>query len=147
MRARLAFCLALLIASPALAQDKNQPPPDRAPTVAPTVSALDAATFERLTQGRIMGHFVYGERYGAEEYLPGRKVIWADAEGCMSGRWEPRGPLICFIYKDGLPDRCWLYSGDSTGMVARYNGDPAEPDVLLRPEQGPLDCPGAAPSV
>ncbi len=127
---------ALLCASPALAEDAN---------------SLDASRFEALTEGRIMGHFVYGERYGAERYLPGRKVIWADAEGCMSGRWEPRGALICFIYDDGLPDRCWLYAPDGTGpdgtgMVARYNGDPTEPEVLLRPEPGPLECPGEAPT-
>lgn len=133
----LAAGLLAVLVGPGLAQDG---PPQASP------APLDASGFEALTEGRIMGHFVYGTRYGAERYLPGRKVIWADAEGCMSGRWEPRGPLICFIYSDGLPDRCWLYTQDAEGMVARFNGDPAEPEVLLRPEPGPLQCPGEAPT-
>ena len=135
-------CAAILLALPmlalpvlAVAQDKNPARPGALPP------ALTAEAFDALTQGRIMGHTVHGSWYGAEQYLPGRRVIWKDPEGCMHGTWRPEGPLICFDYSDGQPDRCWHYFKDGEGIGAIFNGDPDEPTVLLREEAPPLTCP------
>lgn len=147
---RLWAILLLAAALPAQAQAQaesqaQEPRPARQPGGGAQIP-LDADAFDSLTRGRIMAHFMGGSRYGAEEYLPDRRVIWADENACMHGTWAPRGSLICFDYKDGQPERCWHYFRDGEGLSARYNGDPAEPLIALRAQSEPLLCPGEQPN-
>lgn len=135
MTMRLSLGLMLMMALPVAAQTEPGSPP----------AALDAETFDRLTRGRIMGHYD-GPWYGAEEYFSGRRVIWQDADGCMAGTWEQRGDQICFIYEDGLPDRCWVYLAEPDGTLsAWFEGDMTGNPIMLREQQDPIRCPELAP--
>ncbi len=87
--ARLGLLLAL--ATPASGQD-----------------ALTADTFDTLTQGRTMTWAQYGQVYGVEQYLPGRRVRWTVlGDDCLAGHWYPQGPDICFQYEDRPDPICW----------------------------------------
>lgn len=131
-RPALAALSALVALLPAAAWAEDRP-------------ALSAPAFEALTEGRIMDHFEAGSRYGAEEYLPGRRAIWQDAEGCMTGRWFEAGGLICFVYDGQEGSWCWTYHPDAEGLTARLDGDPAARPILLRPSGLPLTCPQEQP--
>lgn len=119
---RAACALALALALPASAQD-----------------VLDAAAFEAATEGRIMLHREDGQAYGAEQYLPGRRVIWQDAQGCMRGHWRPEDGLICFTYDEDTRDWCWSFSRDGAGLTGFLTGGDAM--VTLEETAAPLTCP------
>jgi len=132
---RAALILSLLLALPAMAQDKNAAP-------------LDAAGFDQFTRGRVMDHYDGGALYGAEQYLPGRRVIWQDGEGCMRGHWSdtPEG-LICFDYEGQETRWCWSYRPDAEGgLAAHLEGDTGGAPILLKPRPGRLSCPDLEPA-
>lgn len=70
MRPRLLTAIGAVaagLALPVLAQEDTQP--------APLAPPLSATEFDTLTRGKVMDHHDMTGRYGAEEYLPGRRHL------------------------------------------------------------------------
>lgn len=101
--------LLLLIASPALADEP-----------------LGAEAFDSLTLGRTMTWAEFGQVYGVEQYLPGRRVRWTMlGDDCKMGHWYPDGALICFQYEDDPAPDCWTITEATSGLHARAAGTAA----------------------
>ena len=106
---------------------------------------LTGAQFDALSSGRTLYYSTGGLEYGVEQYLPGRRVLWAfTQEDCMVGHWYEQGNLICFVY-DREPDpQCWTFYATDQGLMARFQGDEAgQPLIALRESREPLACYGA----
>ncbi len=106
--------------------------------------ALDANAFDSRTQGRTITYSAYGSAYGVEQYLPGRKVVWAYTEGqCKTGFWFEQAGLICFAYENEPDLQCWTFHDSAVGLTAYFNGDQEnEPLVSLDESPEPLNCSG-----
>ncbi|WP_323041273.1 hypothetical protein [Gemmobacter sp.] len=107
---------------------------------------LDGAAFEARVIGQTFSFQVGGQSYGAEQYLPGRRVIWAFSDGpCREGTWsEPEPGRICFVY-DHAPDdpQCWSFFDDDGRLRARFQGGLPQDDLIeARRSPAPLACPG-----
>ena len=49
---------------------------------------LSSDAFDAYTNGKLLYFNEGGEAYGAERYLPGRRVEWSFLDGnCKSGQW------------------------------------------------------------
>ena len=110
-----------------------------------TEPGLTAQQFEDYTMGKVLTYGIGGAAYGIEQYLPGRKVVWAfvGAE-CRTGTWYEADHLICFLYDDRPDDpQCWSFYLGSGGLQAHFAGDPAG-EGLIEVEQssGPMPCAG-----
>lgn len=105
---------------------------------------MDAAQFDARTLGKTITYSAGGVPYGIEQYRPGRKVVWAFAEGdCREGDWFQQGAQICFDYHDETPLQCWTFHDSPAGLVARFEGrSDDEPLVSLKESTVPLNCPG-----
>lgn len=108
---------------------------------------VTAEEFEAFTEGRTFAHDSAAGPYGAEIYLPGRRVIWhfLDDRACEPGRWYPEGDAICFDYDNapaGDGPECWFYfrEDDRLRAVHRDTGFTA----WLRPPapDEEITCPG-----
>ncbi len=104
---------------------------------------LTAEEFDALTLGTTLDTYdsVFG-LYGWETYLPGRKVIWKDADGCMTGTWSQVGDQICFIYENDPADPvCWAYFDRGDHIAGWLDGDPDLMSIELV-DQGtaPVSC-------
>jgi hypothetical protein len=122
-----ALILTLLLAGPAAAADP-----------------MTAAEFERYATGKTLSYAVGGEIYGAEQYLSGRRVLWAfRGEECSKGFWYDDAGLICFVYEhDGTP-QCWSFFRDATGLRARFANDPDSAELAeVAQTPAPLICAG-----
>lgn len=111
------------------------------PAVAET--PMNAEAFESYSTGKTLYFGEAGAPYGAEQYLPGRKVIWSYLDGeCREGEWYEVGSQICFVY-EGSPDipQCWSFFDRPDGIMARFEND-ARGTVLIEVEQSrePLTC-------
>jgi hypothetical protein len=125
---RAAVAVLLLLAAPALAD-----PP------------LSAEAFDALTQGRTLAWSEFGQVYGVEQYLPGRRVRWTFlGDDCKTGHWYPDGAMICFRYEgDPAPD-CWEITEGEAGLLARYAGTPPEAEpVVVTETTEPMACFGS----
>lgn len=151
--------LALLAALPALAETGPGPaaPGPIAPgPIAPGPAAPDPAApdpaadrpltaeeFDALTRGTTLDTYdtTFG-LYGWETYLPGRRVIWKDAEGCMTGTWSQVGEQICFVYETAPDDPvCWAYFDRGDHIAGWLDGDPARMSIeLVDRGTPPLSC-------
>ena len=84
---------------------------------------MSASEFEAFTTGKT---FTYAEGngtpYGAERYLPGRRVEWSYLDGdCQSGEWFEELGLICFVYEGDYSDpQCWSFSNDDGRLKAQF---------------------------
>ncbi|MCX7644730.1 MAG: hypothetical protein N2Z62_05455 [Rhodobacteraceae bacterium] len=120
--------------------------------VAAALAASGAAAAERLTAGEfeahVTGRTLYysagGGEYGAEQYLPGRRVIWTFLDGeCSEGRWYEAEGLICFVYDFDPTPQCWSFWREDGRIAARFENDPAMTELYeLRQSDQPLPCPG-----
>ncbi|MFN0115715.1 MAG: hypothetical protein ACKVPY_13675 [Paracoccaceae bacterium] len=121
---------ALLPAAGAFAADTGRP--------------LSAAEFEALSVGRTFFYEADGVPYGAEQYLPGRKVVWAFVgDDCRKGSWYEDAGYICFVYEDSAEPQCWTFEASPTGLMARFRDDPGgAPLVGVRQSPAPLACLG-----
>ncbi len=112
LRLCLALILSLASALPALARD------------------MTAEEFESYTTGKTLFFGRSGAPYGAERYLPNRRVIWSFLDGeCKHGTWYAEGNDICFIYEDA-PDspQCWRFQRGPRGLVALFQDNtPGQP--------------------
>lgn len=107
---------------------------------------LNAEAFDALTLGKTWDTYDPSGLYGIEEFLPGQRSIWRDADGCSFGRWEAVGDQICFYYED-QPERpvCWVYKRRGAEIHGWYQGNLAIPPVRLIEGTGGTAC--EAPSV
>lgn len=105
---------------------------------------LTAEEFEARTEGRTITYSAYGQPYGVEQYLPGRRVIWAFEGGeCKRGTWFQQDQMICFDYRDENGLQCWTFHAAPEGLSARFMGDAeGEPLISLQESSEPLICPG-----
>ena len=105
---------------------------------------LSAEAFEAHSAGQTLTFGIDGIPYGIEQYLPGRRVIWAFiGEECREGRWFPVEDNICFEYDDE-PGRwhCWTFFLGNEGLVARSEGFGARDLVEVQRSEEPMYCPG-----
>ncbi|RMD90873.1 MAG: hypothetical protein D6811_09960 [Alphaproteobacteria bacterium] len=111
---------------------------------------MSAAEFEAYVTGRTLTYAQSGETYGIEQYLPGRKVIWAFVgDQCQRGFWYPQGELICFVYDNEPAAQCWrFFRAPRGGLIAQFadgDGQGGEDGLQLyeaRNSDSPLSCPG-----
>ena len=115
------------------------------PLGAETAPGLTAQQFEDYTTGKVLTYGIAGAAYGIEQYLPGRKVVWAfvGAE-CRTGTWYEADQLICFVYDDRPDDpQCWSFYLGSGGLQAHFAGDPAGQGLIeVEQSSGPMPCAG-----
>jgi hypothetical protein len=122
-----ALLLLLTLASPALAE-----------------TPLSAEAFERYVTGKTLTYAEGGIAYGAEEYLPGRRVRWAfEGDICREGYWYDENGVICFVYEHDPTPQCWTFLEGPRGLIARFEA-PAGGRELYEASQSdePLFCPG-----
>lgn len=105
---------------------------------------LGEEAFANRVTGRTFFYSSDGQAYGAEQYLPGHRVIWAfTGEDCKRGRWYEKQGLICFAYEDDPGEQCWTFHDSPSGLTAYFLGDPnTAPLVALRQSPAPMACMG-----
>lgn len=132
----LALCVALALpALPATVAAQSGPP-------------MTAEAFDAYVTGRTLTYGINGTAYGIEQYLPGRRVLWAFVgDQCSEGVWYPQGQDICFRYDDN-PDepQCWRFWQTGDGLVAQFTNDGGMTELVeVAQSDRPLVC--AGPSV
>ncbi len=137
---RPALLLMLALAQPLAAQPLAAAEPGR---------PLTAAEFEAATVGRTLYYTSDGAAYGAEQYLAGRRVIWAFlGDDCRRGEWYEADNHICFVYEDTPEPQCWTFYPAPEGLTARFRGDPdGTPLVAVEESPEPMECLGPNPGV
>ncbi|MDT8856050.1 hypothetical protein RNZ50_13710 [Paracoccaceae bacterium Fryx2] len=127
---RKILALALLLPLPAFGQD-----------------ALTAGDFEAYATGKTLSYALAGEIYGAEQYLPNRRVRWAFKDDtCRDGYWYEAEGLICFVYEHDATPQCWSFYLEDGSLLARYAGD-AEGSELSEVAQTPVPLICAGPDL
>ncbi|MFE3837844.1 hypothetical protein [Pseudogemmobacter sonorensis] len=110
-------------------------------------TTLTAEEFDAYVTGKTLTYTQYGEVFGIEEYLPGRKVRWkATFDTCQYGSWFAREDLICFVYEYSSTEHCWQFWRSDSGLSALSVNDApgSELSEVAQTADG-LDCP--APDV
>lgn len=105
---------------------------------------MTATDFEAYATGKTLSYAIGGEVYGAEQYMPGRRVLWAfKGQECTRGVWYEEAEQICFLYEhDGTP-QCWTFFQDADGLRARFNNDPDGTELSeVAQTSDPLICAG-----
>jgi len=107
-------------------------------------SLMTAQEFDDYTQGKTLYYGNGAEPYGAEIYLPNRRVRWSFLDGqCMEGEWYEADGLICFVYDEKPAPQCWSFEKGPRGLIARFENDPAVTPLYEANESGEdLLCPG-----
>lgn len=105
---------------------------------------MGAAEFDAYTRGKTFLYANEGRAYGAEEYLPNRRVRWSFLDGeCQTGEWFQEDDLICFVYEELPEKQCWSFLRGASGLVARFENDPAQTELYeVEQSREPLSCPG-----
>lgn len=105
---------------------------------------MTAAEFDAATVGRTLYYNSGGLSYGVEQYLPGRKVIWAFlGDDCRKGEWYEDQGFICFVYEDNPDPQCWTFFDSDEGLLARFRGDPfGLPLIAVEESPEPMECLG-----
>ena len=106
---------------------------------------LDGPAFEAETTGQTLRFKSQGKPYGAEQYLPGRRVIWAfEGSMCREGTWfEPIPGSICFVYDHDPVPQCWAFFKEGDRLRARFEGADGDADLIeTERSTAPLACPG-----
>ena len=107
-------------------------------------TAMTADEFEAYATGKTLTYSVDGEVYGAEQYLPGRRVVWAfKSEECADGVWYEEAGQICFVYENNGAPQCWNFYLGEAGLRAEFIGDSAgSPLSEVDQSATPLSCAG-----
>lgn len=105
---------------------------------------MSAAEFDAYATGKTLTFSQSGQVYGAEQYLSGKRVLWAFTnDECREGRWYEDAGHICFVYEHDATPQCWTFWQGDNGLNARFEGDgPGSElsEVAQSPE--PLLCAG-----
>lgn len=89
-------------------------------------STMSAKEFDAYTRGKTLYYGDDAQPYGAEIYLPNRRVRWSFLDGeCKEGEWYEADGLICFTYDDRPDPQCWSFEQGARGLIARFENDPA----------------------
>ncbi len=114
-------------------------------TAAIADTPMSGAEFDQYATGKTLYFGSDGGAYGAEQYLPGRRVIWTFLDGeCEEGSWYESGNFICFAY-DSRPEdpQCWIFLKSGDGVSALFDGDPQARELIeVQQNDEPLICPG-----
>lgn len=113
--------------------------------LASPAAALDGAGFDAAVTGQTLQWQSEGRPYGAEQYLPGRRVIWQFEGGpCQYGTWSaPEPERICFDYEHGGESQCWRFQANDTGLSAEFLGfGQGRRLTEASRSTAPLSCPG-----
>ena len=105
---------------------------------------MTAAEFDAYATGKTLTYARDGAVWGAEQYLPDRKVVWAfTAEECRTGYWYDEDAQICFVYEFRDDPQCWYFYQSATGITARFAEDAkGSPLAEVAQSTGPLGCAG-----
>lgn len=111
---------------------------------AAAAQAMTAEEFDSYTRGKTLSYSWMGQEFGKEQYLPGRRVVWAfTGEECRRGSWYEDAGNICFVYDDDPAPKCWSFEQDATGLKAQFLGDdPATELSEVAQSDSSLNCPG-----
>ena len=134
MHRATALLLAAALALPAFGQEAM--PVADAP--------MTGAEFDAYATGKTLSYAQDGVVWGSEQYLPGRKVVWAFTEDdCQYGRWfEDRGN-ICFLYDNDPEAQCWKFFREASGLRAIFMGADGGTSLSeVAQSTKPLNCPG-----
>ncbi|RRH78495.1 hypothetical protein [Falsigemmobacter faecalis] len=113
--------------------------------LAAPAAALDGAGFEAAVTGQTLEWQNHGIPYGAEQYLPDRRVIWQFEGGpCQYGTWsDPEPGQICFLYDNGNDRQCWRFEIGGSGLRAEFLGLGHNRQLQeVSRSTAPLSCPG-----
>ncbi|WP_456389520.1 hypothetical protein [Profundibacter sp.] len=107
-------------------------------------SPMDADAFEAYSQGKTLYFGYDGSIYGAEEYLPNRRVRWSVLDGkCQDGEWYQDGQMICFVYIGESDPQCWSFYQRQGGLMAQFENDPDLTTLFeIEPSEEPMVCLG-----
>ena len=87
---------------------------------------MSAEEFDAYTRDKTLYYGNSNTPYGAEIYLPNRRVRWSFLDGeCRDGEWYEADGLICFTYEDRPEPQCWSFEKGPRGLIARFENDPA----------------------
>ena len=106
---------------------------------------MNAEEFEAHVEGRTLTFSFMGEAYGVEQYLPGRRVLWAFiGDACQEGIWYQREDMICFAYEVTPDEQCWHFYRTETGLRGVFVGADGPGTELYEVENSaaPMSCPG-----
>lgn len=114
------------------------------PLAAAAQEPMSAEEFEAYATGKTLSYAQGSEIWGTEQYLPGRRVVWAfSADECQYGRWFPQGDQICFLYESDVEPQCWTFWRQGSGLRARFAGTPDATELAeVDQTEEPLACPG-----
>jgi len=115
-----------------------------APAAPRAQELLGPGDFRAYAEGRTLYFALSGTPFGAEQYLPGNRVIWQYADGsCTRGIWYARQALICFVYEGDGAELCWQFLQDGQRFLARsVDAEPAAELEVIGRDRRPLSCPG-----
>lgn len=115
------------------------------PTLTLAEVPMTGAEFDAYTMGKTLSYAVGSEPYGIEQYLAGRRVVWAFVgTECRRGSWYEAGEQICFVYDDAPGDQqCWLFFQGNGRLTARFVSTPDGTElVAVDQSPDPMFCPG-----
>jgi hypothetical protein len=114
------------------------------PQLAFAQERLFGDAFEAYTQGKTMYFSRGGQVYGAEQYLPGGRVLWSFLDGtCNDGSWFSQDEQICFYYDNSGGAQCWDVTLGEHGLTVTFSDDERPMELKEIPGLSePLDCPG-----
>ena len=114
------------------------------PLCAAAQEPMTAEEFDAYATGKTLSYAQGAEIWGTEQYLPGRRVVWAfSADECQYGTWYPQGDEICFVYDNDPTPQCWTFWKQGSGLRARFMGDPDGTELAeVDQSDEPLACPG-----
>lgn len=106
---------------------------------------MSATEFEAYTTGQTLTFSFMGVPYGVEQYLPGRRVIWAFiGEECQNGVWYEEAGNICFVYDHSpIEPQCWSFWRSDEGLRAVFAGEGSATELYeVQRSREPLVCYG-----
>ena len=107
-------------------------------------TAMSASDFDAYATGKTLTYSLSDQVWGTEQYLPGRRVIWAfQGETCEYGAWHVEADAICFTYENRPEPHCWQFFVTDHGLSAHFVGDTGgSPLSELAQTTVPMSCPG-----
>lgn len=100
--------------------------------------------FDAYATGKTLAYALSGEIWGYEQYLPGKKVVWAfEGDECQHGEWYAKDDQVCFTYEHDPTPQCWRFFQGASGLRAEFVDDPDGTEMSeVSQQSGPLPCPG-----
>ncbi|MCF6443807.1 hypothetical protein [Nereida sp. MMG025] len=111
---------------------------------AASAQTLSVEEFEAYVLGKTLFYGAEGEDpYGAEQYLPNRRVRWSFLDGrCLEGEYYQQDEQICFVYEDDPTTHCWTFETRGGGLVATIGDEETSPLYEITNSTDRLMCLG-----